>query len=110
MNIYEELLTEEEKSTDELNIGIMHLKLTSQKAEESYSVFSLFRNNQYAADGKCFADTAWTVLPEIVSVNLNNVEEAFAQDLILDKSNKWEKSQMRSKPHVSRKLQKKKEY
>ena len=88
----------------------MHLKLTFQKAEESYSVFSLFRNNLYAADRTYFADTAWTVLPEIVSVNLNNVEEAFAQDLTLGESNKWETSQMRCKPHVSRKLQKKKEY
>ena len=47
----EELLTEEEKSTDELNIDIMiHLKTTCQSLKSS-SVFSLFRNNQYAVDG-----------------------------------------------------------
>ena len=49
-----------------------------------FFVFSLFRNNQYAGDGTYFADTAWTVLPEIVTVNLNKVEEASAQDLILE--------------------------
>ena len=73
----EELLTEEEKSTDELNIDIMiYLKTTCQNLKSS-SVFSLFRNNQYAVDGTYFADTAWTVLPEIVTINLNTVEEAY---------------------------------
>ena len=71
-----ELLTEEEKSTDELNIDIMiHLK-TCQSLKSS-TVFSLFRNNQYAVDGTYFADTAWTVSPEIVTINLNTVEEAY---------------------------------
>ena len=71
----------------------------------------MFRNNQYAGDGTYFSDTARTVLPEIVTVNLNKVEEAFAQELILGESYEWETSQMRRKQHVSRKkLHKKKEY
>ena len=68
-NIHNEVLTEEEKSTDELNIDIMeHLKITCQSLKSS-TVFSLFRNNQYAGDGKYFADAAWTVLPGIATVN-----------------------------------------
>ena len=58
------------------------LKITCQSFV--FFVFSLFRNNQYAGDSTYFADTAWTVLPEIVTVNLNKVEEASAQDLILE--------------------------
>ena len=107
----EELLTEEEKSTDELNIDTMeHLEVTCQNLKNS-AVFSLFINNRYAGDGTYFADTVLTVLPDTVTVYLNKVEETFVEEFVVGDSYEWETSQMRRKPNLARKkLHKKKEW
>ena len=78
----EELLTEKEKLTDDLNVNIMELlKMTCQNLKSSL-VFSLFRSNQYAGDvGTYFADTACTVLPEITIVNLSLASAVFVRFL-----------------------------